>query len=170
MQQQQNLLEQKVDRLQGLIQTIRSSIHSETTGEKLGVESMFQGFETEEEWKEALKDQNDYLKKEYDVDLTNQTIDVESMNESAREAKAFNDDMVDFLLEGRTAKDPKVFSRVKDHLSFLEQKGHPATPNDFLNQTEFFLEDTFHRQMLEEWQPGYSYYLNKVAANYAAQS
>ncbi|WP_301539283.1 hypothetical protein [Bacillus sp. WMMC1349] len=35
--------------------------------------------------KPYLKDQNEYLKKEYDFDLLNQTIDVESMNDSAIE-------------------------------------------------------------------------------------
>lgn len=32
------------------------------------METMFKGFETEEEWQEALKDQNEHLKKEYDLD------------------------------------------------------------------------------------------------------
>ncbi|MCP1144522.1 hypothetical protein [Lysinibacillus endophyticus] len=56
--------------------------------------------------------------------------------------------------------------RVKEHLSFLESKGHPSTPQDFLNQTEFFITDDYHRNMLEQQQVGYSYYLNKVASNY----
>jgi len=74
--------------------------------------------------------------------------------------------MIRFLQEGVAANDPKVFDQVKKHLFFLEKNGQPSTPQDFLNQTEFFIADDFHRNMLEQWQVGYSYFLNKVAANY----
>ncbi|MFP3390412.1 hypothetical protein [Brevibacillus sp. SIMBA_040] len=125
---------------------------------------------TEEEWKEALQDQNEHLKAEYDFDLSNQTIEVEAMNDSAVEAQSFNQGMIHFLQKGVSANDPKVFDQVKKHLSFLEKKRHPSTPQDFLNQTKFFIIDDFHRNMLEQWQVGYSYYLNKVAANYLKHS
>ncbi|MGC4376682.1 MerR family transcriptional regulator [Fictibacillus sp. Mic-4] len=166
--QQRKLLEQKINRFKGLINTINSSIKSAKEGSDLDMETMFKGFETEEEWKEALKDQNEHLKKEYDFSLSNQTIDVESMNDSAMEALSFNEDMIRFLQEGFSANDPKVFERVKKHLSILEKKGQPSTPQDFLNQTEFFIVDDFHRNMFEQWQVGYTYFLNKVAANYLA--
>ncbi|MFD2132271.1 MerR family transcriptional regulator [Pseudogracilibacillus auburnensis] len=164
--QQKNLLEQKIDRFKGLIKTINTSIKSVKEGVELDMESMFKGFETEEEWQEALKDQKEHLKKEYDFDLSNQPINVESMNDSAREAQSFNEDMIWFLQEGFSVNDPKVLERVKKHLLFLEKIGHPSTPQDFLNQTELFIVDDFHRNMLEEWQVGYTYFLNKVAANY----
>lgn len=166
--QQKYLLEQKVERFKGLIKTISSSIKSAKEGVDLDMETMFKGFETEEEWQEALKEQNEHLKEEYDFDLSNETIDVESMNDSAMEAQAFNEDMIRFLQEGFSANDPKVLDCVKKHLSFLEKKGHSSTPQDFLNQTEFFIVDDFHRNMLEQWQMGYTYFLNKVAANYLA--
>ena len=164
--QQKYLLEQKIDRFKGLITMINSSIKSSTEGVDLDMDTMFRGFKTEEEWKEALQDQNEHLKAEYDFDLSNQTIEVEAMNESAREAQSFNEGMIRFLQEGVAANDPKVFDQVKKHLSFLEKNGQPSTPQDFLNQTEFFIADDFHRNMLEQWQVGYSYFLNKVAANY----
>lgn len=163
---QKYLLQQKIERLKGLIKTINSSIQSAKEGVDLDMETMFKGFESEEEWKEALKDQNEHLKKEYNLNLSNEPMDVESMNESAREAQSFNEDMIRFLQEGFSAKDPKVFDRVKEHLSFLDKKGHPATPQDFRNQTEFFIEDDFHRTMFDQWQVGYIYFLNNVAANY----
>lgn len=166
--QQKYLLEQRIDRFKGLIKTINSSIKSVKEGVNLDMETMFKGFETEEEWQEALKDQKEHLKKEYDFDLSSQPIHVESMNDSAREAQSFNEDMIRFLQEGFSVNDPKVLERVKEHLSFLEKKGHPSTPQDFLNQTELFIADDFHRNMLEEWQVGYTYFLNKVAANYLA--
>jgi|SRR5690625_730957 len=164
--QQKYLLEQRINRFKGLIKTINSSIKSVKEGVDLDMETMFKGFETEEEWQEALKDQKEHLKKEYDFDLSNQTIHVESLNDSAMEAQSFNEDMIRFLQEGFSVNDPKVLERVKEHLSFLKKKGHPSTPQDFLNQTELFIVDDFHRNMLEEWQVGYTYFLNKVAANY----
>ncbi len=168
--QQKYLLEQKVERFKGLIRTISSSIKSAKEGVDLDMETLFKGFETEEEWQAALKEQNDHLKKEYDLDLSNETIDVESMNDSAMEARAFNEEMIRFLQEGFSINDPKVLDCVKKHLSFLEKKGHPSTPQDFLNQTEFFIVDDYHRNMLEQWQVGYTYFLNKVAASYLANS
>lgn len=161
--QQKYLLEQKINRFKSLIKTINSSIKSVKEGVDLDMETMFKGFEREEEWQEALKDQ-----KEYDFDLSNQPIHVESMNDFAIEAQSFNEDMIRFLREGFSVNDPKVLNRVKEHLLFLEKKGLPSTPQDFLNQTELFIVDDFHRNMLEQWQVGYTYFLNKVASNYLA--
>lgn len=166
--QQKCLLEQKVERFKVLIKTINSSIKNVKEGVDLDMETMFKGFETEDEWQEALKDQNEHLKKEYGFDFLNQTIDVESMNDSAMEAQSFNEDMIRFLQEGFSPNDSKVLDRVKEHLSFLEKKDHPSTPQDFLNQTEYFIVDDFHRNMLEQWQVGFTYSLNKVAASYLA--
>ncbi|UTX04976.1 MerR family transcriptional regulator [Bacillus inaquosorum] len=121
--QQKYLLEQKIERFKGLVKTINSSIKSAKEGVDLDMETMFKGFETEDEWEEALKDQNEHLKKEYDFDLSNQTIDVEAMNDSAIEAQSFNEDMVRFLQEGFSANDPNVMDRVKEHLAFLRKRG-----------------------------------------------
>lgn len=170
MIQQKSLLEQKINRFKGLIKTINSSIKSVKEGVDLDMETMFKGFETEGEWQEALKSQKEHLKKEYDFDLSNQPINVETMNDSAMEAQLFNEDMIRFLQEGFSVNDPKVLHRVKEHLLFLEKKGHPSTPQDFLNQTELFIVDDFHRNMLEQWQVGYTYFLNKVAGNYLANT
>ncbi|MCM3042403.1 hypothetical protein M3201_22365 [Paenibacillus motobuensis] len=104
--QQRILLEQKVERFKGLIQTINSSIKSAKEGVDVDMENMFKGFETEEEWKEAVKDQNEHLKQEYGFDLSYQTVNVESMNDSAMEAQSFNEDMIRYLREGFPANDP----------------------------------------------------------------
>lgn len=161
---QKNLLEQKIIQFNGLIKTIKSSIESAKKGVDLDMETLFKGFETEKDWKEALKDQNNHLKKEYDFDLLEKTIEVESMNEAAVEAQLFNKDMIRFLQECFAPSDPQVSDRIKEHLSFLERRGLPSTTQDFLNQTEFFIKDDFHRNMLEQQQVGYSYFLNKVAS------
>ncbi len=164
--QQKYLLEQKVNQFKGLIETINYSIKNAKVGVDLDMTSMFKGFKTEEEWQEVLKEQNEHLKKEYDFDTSREKIDVESMNESAIEAKSFNEDMIKFLREGIPANDSKVFKRIRKHLFFLEKEGHPSTPQDFLNQTELFIIDDYHRNMFEQWQVGYTYYLNKAASNY----
>jgi len=167
---QKSLVEQRIERLQGLIKTINSSIETAKEGVDLDMEAMFKGFESQEEWKEAMREQNEHLKKEYDFDLSKETIDVESQNESAMEAQLFNKEMIRFLQEGIAPSHSAILERVKEHLSFLNRKGHPSSPQDFLNQTEFFIKDDFHRKMLEQQQVGYAYFLNKVAESYCQHS
>lgn len=164
--EQKYLLEQKIERLKGLIKTIDISISSKKEGISLDIKEMFKGFKNEKEWIEALDEQNEHLKNTYDYDLSNQTIDVNSMNESAMEAKSFNEDMIRFLNEGIVANDSKVMDRVRKHLCALEKQCLPSTPQDFVNLTEFYISDDFHRNMLEEWQIGYAYFLNKVSIKY----
>ncbi|NMD72831.1 MerR family transcriptional regulator [Bacillus sp. DNRA2] len=93
---QKQLLLQKITRFNRLVETINVSIDSAEKGVELEMEKMFKGFETEQEWEQALQEQNEYLKNEYDVDLS----------------------------------------------------------------------DEFHRNMLEQQQIGYAYYLNKAAVCY----
>jgi hypothetical protein len=52
---------------------------------------------------------------------------------------------------------------VMNHITFLNQKGHPTSKEDYIKQTRFFMQDDFHREMLEEQQTGLSYYLTVVA-------
>lgn len=163
---QKFLLKQKIERFKGLIKTINSSIESAEEGADLDMETMFKGFESQEEWQEAMREQNEHLKKEYDVDLSKQTIDVELLNESALEAQRFTSDMIRFLQKGFAPGHSVIMKRVKEHLTFLNSKGHPSLPKDFLDQTEFFIMDNFHRNMLEHQQIGYAYFLNKVAEIY----
>ncbi|WP_187118846.1 MerR family transcriptional regulator [Bacillus marasmi] len=165
---QKQLFLQKITRLNQLVETIDLSIDSAKEGVELEMEKMFKGFETEKEWQQALQEQNEYLINEYEVDLFKQPLDVQAMNEAAMEAQAFNQEMIHFLKEGHPVNDTKVLNRIEKHLSFLEKMGHPSTPQDFLNQTEFFLSDGFHRNMLEQQQTGFAYFLNKAAAFYVS--
>ena len=82
---QRELLEQKINHFKELIDTINYCINNMKGGVVLDMASMFKGFKMEEEWQEALKDQNEHLEKEYAIELTNQTINVESMNAAAME-------------------------------------------------------------------------------------
>lgn len=167
---QRQLLLQKITRFNRLVETINVSIDSAEEGVELEMEKMFKGFETEKEWEKALQEQNEYLMNKYDVDLSKHPIDVQAMNEAALEAQAFNQEMIHYLQGGHPANDQKVLNRIEIHLTFLEKMGHRATPQDFLNQTEFFISDDFHRNMLEQQQIGYSYYLNKAAAYYLSKN
>jgi hypothetical protein len=49
----------------------------------------------------------------------------------------------------------------------LTANGHKTDPNDFVAQTDFFLVDDFHYDMLESQQTGLSVYLNAAARAYA---
>lgn len=166
---QKALLKQRIEHYHELIKTINLSIKSAKEGVDLDMDTMFKGFETEQEWQEALKEQNEHLKKEYNVDLSNQIINVESMNELALEAQSFNKDMIRFFQEGFAPGHLAIMERVKKHLSFLKRKGLSSSPQDFLNQTKFFITDDFHRNMLEQQQVGYSYFLHVVAENFCHQ-
>ncbi|WP_412523868.1 hypothetical protein [Clostridium sp. JS66] len=46
--------------------------------------------------------------------------------------------------------------------------GHNTDAKSFAAQTKFFIDDDFHRSMLENHQVGLSYYLYTVADMYAA--
>lgn len=104
--QQKLLLEQKIAHFKELITTINTTIESAKQGVDLDMETMFKGFASEEEWQQALKEQNEHLRKEYDVDLLQQPIDVAALNDSALEAQSFNEDMIRFLQEGFSANAP----------------------------------------------------------------
>lgn len=163
---QRNLLRDNISRFKSLIDTIDASIGSIKKGEELSMEDMFKGFKTQEEWKKALDEQDKHLKDNYDFKLSDNNIDVNELNESAMEAIAFNNDMIKFLRDNVSADDKKVLEIVNKHLEFLKEKGNLSKPEDFMNQTEFFIQDDFHRNMLESQQTGLSYYLNRVAKSY----
>ena len=124
---------------------------------------MFKGFETSNEWKQSLAEQNDHLKEHYDFEVDTHAINVDEMNKMAIEAKHFLDGMADFLRSGVTYHDPAVQEHVMNHITFLTQNGHPTSKEDYVKQTRFFMQDDFHRGMLEEQQTGLSYYLTVVA-------
>ncbi|RCX19711.1 TipAS antibiotic-recognition protein [Fontibacillus phaseoli] len=72
-------------------------------------------------------------------------------------------EMARSLRDGLKYDDKSVQQHIVRHLQFLEKHGHPASGSDFALQTRFFLEDDFHRNMLEGQQTGLAYYLNAAA-------
>lgn len=163
LEKQKKLFEKKIKKYQRFVQTVNTSLEYTRKGENMDHKVMFKGFETSNEWKQSLAEQNDHLKEHYDFEVDTHAINVDEMNKMAIEAKHFLDGMADFLRSGVTYHDPAVQEHVMNHITFLNQNGHPTSKEDYVKQTRFFMQDDFHRGMLEEQQTGLSYYLTVVA-------
>ncbi|PKR84091.1 MerR family transcriptional regulator [Heyndrickxia camelliae] len=158
--EQRQLIVARKKRLEQLIQTLDQSIAHARKGEEMDQQEMFKGFESISEWENAISEQREYLQDRYKFDvLEEKPIDVKVMNESAIEAKLFMENMVWALTEGLRYDDKKVQQLILQHLEFLNHHGHKIDSASFAKQTRFFLEDDFHRNMLEQQQKGLSYFL-----------
>jgi DNA-binding transcriptional MerR regulator len=170
LSEQKALLSARVRRLERLIQTIDDSIGHADKGEEMAAADMFRGFATEQEWREALAEQNRHLQAEYGYDMLEESPIVPAeMNEMAAEAKRFTEAMAAALKNGVGADDSAVQSLIDGHIAFLQQHGHDTTKTSFAAVTRFFLSDAFHRGMLEEHQTGLAYYLCIAAEAYASR-
>lgn len=165
---QEELLLVRKQRLETIIETLRKSMASIGTGEAMDDQELFRGFESEEEWKEGLREQNEYLKQTYDFDILDSAqIDVQNMNEQAQEAVVFMDKMAGALRSGTKHNSEEVQQLIRSHLDFLNEHGHSISALDFAWQTQFFLDDEFHLQMLESQQTGLAYYLAAAAQSFS---
>lgn len=81
----------------------------------------------------------------------NKTIIVETMNEFAIEAKLFNGDRINFLQDGLSLNNPKIFEQVKKHLSFLRGMFNHLHHTIFSIKIKLFIVDDFHRNIFEQW-------------------
>ncbi|GIP56657.1 MerR family transcriptional regulator [Paenibacillus sp. FSL W8-0186] len=171
LKRQEELLLARQHRLQSVMATLRHSIHCMEKGESMDNSELFEGFDREEEWREALEEHNTHLQESYDFNqLESAQIDVQGMNEQAREAKAFMDEMARNLQAGVVHNSPEVEELICSHLEFMNRHGHAVSAQDFAGQTRFFLSDSFHLQMLEGQQTGLAYYLAAAAESYAAMN
>lgn len=73
------------------------------------------------------------------------------------------------LKEGIKYDAPKVEHLITQHIVSLNNLGHMTTAKDFAAQTRFFLQDEFHRDMLESQQTGLAYYLCVAAEDFASK-
>lgn len=167
LEEQEALLEQRRLRLERIMDTLRKTKAGLKLGDPLPKEELFVGFETEDEWREALREQSEYLKERYGAELEAEPVDVPEMNEQAAEAAAFMKDMTTCLRGKVKHNDPRVHQFIRDHLAFMNAHGHRIAAGDFAAQTAFFLQDEFHLHMLEGQQTGLAYYLNAAAVSYA---
>lgn len=167
---QQELLLARKQRLDRLLKTIDESIILGKKGEIMDKSAMFHGF-NKDEWKDALSEQNKYIKDKYGYDLPEiQDEQVDNINETAMEAQQFLNYMKDALKSGLKANDISVQKKLKNHIEFLNKHGHNINGKSFVGQTRFFLDDDFHRSMLENQLIGLSYYLYIAADMYAASN
>lgn len=168
---QKKLLIIRMKRLENLIKTIDESIRYTTKGEIMDKSDMFKGFETEKEWEDALKEQKQHLKETYSYDLLqNNPINIKTMNDMALEAKCFMDNIADYLKNKVRFDDKRIKKLINDHINFLNSHGHNISSSDYAAQTRFFLNDDFHRNMLEDQQTGLAYYLCMAAETLASEN
>lgn len=168
LKHQEALLLDRIRRMETIIQTLRLSINDLEGGRKMDSNEMFIGFKTVEEWDQALRAQNQHLKETYEMEPLGVTPEnIQAMNEQAVEGMTFMRAMANYLKEGMKHNEDQVTDLISHHLTFLNQHGHQTTPQDFVSQTLFFLNDDFHLNMLESQQTGLAYYLHAAAAAYA---
>ncbi|QHZ48609.1 MULTISPECIES: MerR family transcriptional regulator [Bacillus] len=163
LREQKKLFLSKMKRMEQLLETLEQSIRHAGKGEMMDQEAMFKGFSSSEEWEEALDEQRQYLQEMYDVDiLKGEPIKAEEMNEKAEEASRFMSGMAEALKNGLKHDHEQVQASIKQHIGFLG-----ITAQDFQAQTRFFIEDDFHRGVLESQQTGLSYYMMAAAEAFA---
>lgn len=165
LSEQRKLLLERKERLERLIRTMDETMDKAAKGESMDMDEMFAGFGSEAEWKEALSAQNEHLKETYGFDLLEdgKPIDVEGMNEQAAEAARFMNAMADALRSGKKHSDGVVRELIERHIAFQRGHGHETDAKAFAAQCRFFLDDDFHRGMLESQQTGLAYYLSAAA-------
>ncbi len=170
--EQEQLLLARMQRMESIVGTLRATVASAKTGEPMAVQELFRGFASEAEWEEALREHDEHLSETYGYDPVEdrkEPLDVEAMNEQAREAMTFMNAMKQALVTGVKADSEAMRQSIRDHLAFMNAHGHATTPADFAAQTRFFLQDDFHLRMLEDQQTGLAYYLCAAANAYQEQ-
>lgn len=167
---QQELLIARKQRLDCLIKTIGDSIILSKKGAIMDKSTMFNGL-NKKEWENALSEQSEYLKDKYGYDMPEvEDTQVDNLNEQAAEAKQFIISVSDALKNGLKANDKQLQQILKNHITFLNNHGHNIDAKSFAVQARFFLEDDFHRNMLENQQLGLSYYICITADMYATSN
>lgn len=168
--EQQKLLIARKQRMDCVLNTIEESIRLTKKGENMDKSAMFQGL-NKEEWGKVLTEQNEYLKDKYEYDmLRSEDIQVEQLNEQALEAQEFMNYVANALKSGMKADDEELQKKIKQHIAFLNNHGASMDAKSFVNVSKFFLQDDFHRNMLESQQIGLSYYLYIASEMYSAQN
>lgn len=172
LEEQKQLLQTRKNRLDELLGTISKSIDFEKRGESMDKQDLFKGFTSDEEWREALKEQDEYLQAEYGYSLLNEQKEIEAndLNQKAAEAARFTNKMLEALKIGMKFDDKYLLETIGEHVAYLKAQNLLESDTQFLEQTKFFLEDDFHRAMLESQQTGLAYYLYVSAEAYVQQN
>jgi DNA-binding transcriptional MerR regulator len=163
---QYELLIARSQRLDRVLKTIEKSIALTKKGEAMDKNALFEGL-NRDEWENALSEQNEYLKNKYGVNLLAKDVQVDKLNSKATEAKKFLESMSYALKNHWAITDERLHNLINEHLEFLNAHGTTIDAKSFVGQTKFFLNDEFHRNMLENQQTGLSYYLYIAAEEFA---
>lgn len=167
LHEQYSLLKSKEQRLAGILRTLEETIQHEEKGVSMSKEKMFNGL-NKKEWEEVITYQNEYLQEKYEYEIDTKEIDIDEMNEKAKEATEFISFMVDSLRNGVSVNDKSVLTEIEKHIMFMQENMN-IDSEGFAAQTRFLMTDDFHRQMLEGQQTGLSYYICFAAESYAKQ-
>ncbi|UUI03568.1 MerR family transcriptional regulator [Oceanobacillus jeddahense] len=166
---QKKLIEDKKERMNLILSTINETIYFEERGEVMNNQNMFKGL-NQAQWKKQLKEQNAYLRENYQYEIPVDNVEEEELNESARESKEFMDKMGFALKKGWAVNDERVKQLISEHISYINDNIIKLDSQGFVESTWFFITDEFHKNMLEEQQTGLTYYLYAASVNYAKQS
>lgn len=161
LEDQISIMNKELNKIKILANALENSIKAERKGETMNKDTIFKGL-SDLEWDEALKDHNEYIKNTYNYEIPKVT-NVDKQNLLAKEAKNFSNDIIELLTNKVSASDEKALNRVREHIEILNSNGNNFSTEDYLKQTEFFISDDFHRNILESQQVGFAYYLNNIA-------
>lgn len=145
-----------------LIATLDRTIASIEGDLEMSESELFEGFQSPEAWNAALSSHNAHLKKSYDADVPDVT-DTSAMNDTARQAAHFMNAMAAALREGKPAGGEEVRGLVNSHVDWMIEQGHLKDAAGFIPHTQFFIDDDFHRTVMETHQTGLSYFINAAA-------
>lgn len=166
LRSQRVLLVKRQQDMSRLIATIDQTIAGIEGGYPMPEHQLFEGFATTKDWNSALADHNTHLKAEYGADIP-PVKDANEANASARRAKAFMDAMSAALRDKKAPGHADVRGLVDQHLAWLVEQGHVKDAQGFIAQTQYFIDDDFHRDVMENHQTGLSYFLNAAARAFA---
>lgn len=163
---QEQLLRKRKERTEQLLLTIAESIAAERSGVKMEQSGMFKGL-NKQQWQEALEEQKLYLSDRYGYEMDTENIDTEQLNEMAVEPERFMRELADAYAEGCKFDNDRVQQLLERHIAFLSNRFPPMDAASFVETARYFMEDDFHREILEGMQVGLSCYLYAAAVGHA---
>ncbi len=135
--EQKILMEKKRERVSLIISTINETIHFEKRGKVMDEQNMFKGL-NKEQWLEQLKEQNEYLKEQYQYEISIDDVSSDELDESARESQEFMDKMAFALKEGWAVDDERVKQLISQHINYINDNVMELDAEGFVESTWFF--------------------------------
>lgn len=165
LKQQQLLTNRKV-RTDQMLKTIAETIAAEEGGRTMDPNEMFHGL-NKQQWQETLAEQKEYLSDRYGYEMDTESLDAEQLNELAVEPERFMRELADAFAQGQRFDDRRVQQLLEGHIAYINERLSPTDAAAFVESARFFMEDDFHRNVLESMQVGLSCYLYAAAVKHA---